>query len=77
MGVLVKGLLPSLRQGRLSLPFHVPLSLQVLADVLQERFCHSLADIRPVFRAQACIDDVCSGILAEVRAYVQIICENL
>jgi hypothetical protein len=53
------------------------LSLQVLADTLQGQFCCGLADIRPTDRAQACVLDDCSGILAEVDVNVQVIGENL
>jgi hypothetical protein len=38
--------------------------------MIYEWFCRGLADIRPSFRAQACVGDVCSAILAEVHTDV-------
>jgi len=46
------------------------LQCRVLADIHFRPFCAGLADIRPVFRAQACDVHDCSGILAEVHRNV-------
>jgi hypothetical protein len=43
--------------------------LPVLADIHFELFCSSLADIGPVFCAQACGGDVRSAILSEVYPF--------
>ena len=70
--VMIEGLLAFDGQRGMGLPLHVFFSLPGLADVLLRQFCSGLADIRPTFRAQACLLHVCSAILAEVYPNVQV-----